>query len=619
MIYLPRAVLRAAFYSGLLTAVATSCGKKSDSGDGPAPAPELTLDAPTIEAGKATISYKSNTPDAHYSCRVDVDGKKGEYEECDPAGLEIKTQAGSSYKVYVKAISKSGQESQVSVRSFTAAGSPTQTGPGQSAADLSQVHTVIINRDAIGEINQQTRALVVRTSSVTLQFGVDGNVPAAELRYECRFGAEPKYSDCNGSSYTFANLTDGQSYSVGVRAVHRVTGQSAAEDSVTFSVAIATLQIPNASDLERATSGRVRLSLAGGCQSYRYFLDQSTAAAALTCQAATLSVNLDSQSLSRGSHSLTIERLAAQGGSQVSLSTSITFCKGACIAQGGQGSGNGGGGSSGDGGFGGSDGVPSWGSSLPLGQGYAVSLPDQMHVTEYSNYYGWDGLSFYQLVTGEDDLYSRIQDCRGRNKVRADYANPSGAVFTYCKTTPNEDEYKAQNGFKLAFNHVELASDMSSVPAGSSSNAPLVTPQGYERLNVSIFDVHFEYQSANSRFLNLCGGRKISWYRIPLVNQYFYWEIPSEAILYVCENDNLGNPVSGQRDQVWRIASFFFVRGAQFDVGTRDSHDCQCYPQSTDREAVEMVYMTNSPLSENQFARQAQGRILEVLQSTRPR
>ena len=151
-----RSVMRAVFYSGVVVAIA-SCSKKSSEDSQAAPAsPELTVGSPELSNGKAKITYKVADGDARYECRVDVEGQKGDYEDCDASGLELKTRAGANYKVYVKAISKSGGESRVIVRSFTAPGDqapPPAQQQGQAAqqgsADISQLKTKILNADEV--------------------------------------------------------------------------------------------------------------------------------------------------------------------------------------------------------------------------------------------------------------------------------------------------------------------------------------------------------------------------------------------------------------------------------------------------------------------------------------
>lgn len=607
MLFKSRALVRAAFYGGLLTIVAAGCDKKSSSDDGAAPAPELSVKAPEFVEGKAKITYQSPTADVRYECRVDVEDKAGEYEDCDPSGLEVKVRPGATYKVYVKAISKGGVESRAVVRSFVAPGAAAQQAPSpeqqqqQQAIDIAQLHTLIQNRDQLGQYDSLSGEVRVAATKVVFQFGIEGNAIApAELRYECRVGKEPKFQDCNGSSYTLDGLEDGGSYSIAVRAVSRTSGRMAQEDALAIRVAMPGISITNQSQLENSMTGQVRLSLQGSCQSYRYTIDGGVGAQP-TCQSGIITVDLDSQYLKPGSHKLVIEAASSQSGSQTSVSTSISFCARTCSGS--------------------TDAADQtapapgrmWPYQMALGSGFAWNLDQETHVTEYSTTKTTGVLNFFRIAQGDgpqmDPYYLGIEHCGGPWDLPVSRSNrfTNSPTYRYCQSTMPREVYKAENEFRLALNHIEVASNPHP-NAGWNTDS---TPPGYERISISVFDADYEYMNSRSRFWNLCQN---SWqknvYNIPMLNNFFRWDIPADVDFFTCEAI-LPNPISGEPEE-WRVGAFFALRGGRhMDFG------CGCsYP-----EAVEMVYMTRptaGTMFDFQFAQVAQSRILDGLIRTQP-
>lgn len=514
MLLKPRTVARAVFYGGLLTAIATACSKTNSSDDeAAAVSPDVSVATPELGDGKAKLTFKSSGADVHYECRVDVEDQKGEYEACDESGLEVKTRAGVSYKVYIKAISKNGLESRPAVRSFVGPGAIAPPAPGpnpgpapqeqQPAVDIATLRTQILNPGEFGRLDPSTHVLIVSGSRLTLQFGIEGDrIPAAELRFECRIGDEPRFKDCNGSSYSFEGLSYGPTYLISVRAIHRISGRIAMEDALSIKASLPPVVVDSGVPPPPPVSGPVH----------------------------------------------------------------------------------------------------PWGFEMALGSGFEVAVTPDLHVTEYSTSKTGGPLSFFRVKAGDglgmDPLYLGNEACFDRDEDRVSRRNTSGKVYSYCHATPLREAYKARNDFRLALNHIEVASEMQPV---ITANGQELTPPGYERIAISVFDADFELMNSHSRFWNLCANSawRKSVYQVPMLSSYFEWEMPANVDFFTCETV-IGNAVTGQSEN-WRVGAFFAIKGGAMDFGCGCSHP----------EAVEMVYMSRTAGElEYQFVKNAQRRIL---------
>ena len=320
------------------------------------------------------------------------------------------------------------------------------------------------------------------------------------------------------------------------------------------------------------------------------------------CSNGYLTLNLNDPALTAGKHSLVI---LARSEDAVVAASSISFCaKTSCSAS--------------------LDPLPppgapaqAWGSALVVGSGWGFRLTPDLHVTEYSTTKTTGVLNAYRVAEGQeaemDPLYLEAQQCGGLfdDRLPTRRKHPGGQVYQYCHSKMPREVYKELNEYRLALNHIEVASNMA--PVAIDEGGAMVTAPGYERIAVSVFDADYEFMNSRSRFWNLCQN---SWqrsvYQIPMMNQFFDWQLPSDVDFFTCEAI-LPNPISGQMEE-WRIGAFFAIKG-----GMRMDFGCNC--GNTYPEAVEMVYMMRPSLGtmfDFQFATRAQDRILGQLQRIVP-
>lgn len=234
--------------------------------------------------------------------------------------------------------------------------------------------------------------------------------------------------------------------------------------------------------------------------------------------------------------------------------------------------------------------------SLQVGGAYLLSVPEHMHVTEYSTSKTTGVLSVFRILPESDPNYLGNFECNESWDRKLVGISPSGTAFNYCHSTPTRGSFTRSNETRLANNHVEIATD------------PLeVTTENFERISVSIFDSDYEYVTPRSRFVNLCQDRRKSYIDVPMLNNFFLGRNPEQVRFWFCDTVVPGADGS---PEIWKVGMFNDV----------DSYDYNCRSCNYTR-AIEMVYMSR-PNSENllpeYFARSAQTRILKVLNKVLP-
>jgi hypothetical protein len=301
-------------------------------------------------------------------------------------------------------------------------------------------------------------------------------------------------------------------------------------------------------------------------------------------------LSLDLNSLPAGSYQLIVTAHSAAG--DIIAQTPTNFCARQC-----------------GGGMGGGSASLYFGNPIALGYGFKMRVPAGMHITEYSSSKTTGIMSTFRISPESDPFYLGNYACRFDFDRLTRRLSPAGAEFDYCHSTPTREIYKQMNEFRLANNHVEIASDADVMSQDGA------TPQGYQRLTVSVFDTDYEFMNSRSRFHNLCGNAPVRhvFQQLPMLNRFFLGQVPDRADFWSCNvkmSNALGGPV-----ETWRVGAFFSIRGGSY-VPTCSGPALCSYP-----EAVEMVFMAlASPenATPEDFAQQAQGAILSTLERSIP-
>lgn len=259
-------------------------------------------------------------------------------------------------------------------------------------------------------------------------------------------------------------------------------------------------------------------------------------------------------------------------------------------------SGNGNSGNSGDSGDQGNGGIRIGGlaSQLQVGSAYQIKVADGLHVTEYSTSKTTGVLSFFRIMN--DPYYLGNFGCENSYDRQFAQRSASGETMLYCHSTPTRDQYKGEHEFRLANNHVEVATDTA-----------LVTKESQERLTFSIFDEDYEFMTRRSRFKNVCQNSPRNYIDVPMIPNFFLGKNPETVRFWYC--DTYLSDVDGSAS-LWRVGAFYDI----------DHMDWDCNDCKYDR-AIESVYMVRANagvFTPYQFAKTAQVRILDLLTKITP-
>jgi hypothetical protein len=577
---------RAALWScAVLATFAIGCGKKDSKKDDNTSAKPEAISTSMTEVsateGQAKFRYSSNIKDAKFKCKLEIDGQAAEWQTCSADGISYSIPQGVPYKFSVKAIGPDGRESEVE----------TYTGAASEAKTL-ELFAEIIGKEAI-------RGTIVDQPTLKVQFATKGQVNPAELRYECRRENEADFRRCpNGDEYDFGQLIDGSQYGLAVRAVHDATKSVSAEDSIQFTVQLSKLVVTGEEQLREQKTGSVNLSI-----------NQMPNAAKVVCklngsqEIDCSPINLDS--LPTGSHSLDIAAIDAAG--KEIASSSIKFCAKACEAQ-------------------------PMVQVFQIGSFYEYMIPQDMHVTQYATTKTFNNqLSFYRVMADSDPYYVGNYGCYQDFDRRISAASPSGKVYDYCHTTPQRDLYKWLTDFRLANNHIEVA-----------TNADEINPYNHERIMINVFDTDYEFMHDRSRFEQLCMNKRGTIQKTPpirFMDRGFWGEnVKAEFFMCVAELASSG-PGLPQAGDEWWIGAFFISQDGlnypMYECFRNDwrkiVHTCDggCVEQIgynpqfcgdfRNPSLLEVVYMTKTPYREAvDFARAAQAAFLRNLQEVVP-
>lgn len=233
---------------------------------------------------------------------------------------------------------------------------------------------------------------------------------------------------------------------------------------------------------------------------------------------------------------------------------------------------------------------------VQIGSAYEVSVPVGMHITEYATSKTTGVLSFFRILPESDPYYLGNHSCaRDWDRVVAGM-DPAGETLLYCHSTPTRAAYKVHNEYRLAYNHVEVATDTN-----------LVTPEKQERVSISIYDADYDLMASTSRFNELCQNADKRKIDVPMIPNFFIGRNPETVDFFICD---VYLPDMNGRAVQWRVGSFYDVDHVDFNCD-----DCR-YPR-----AMETVYLSrvNSGIHlDANFARVAQKRIIDLVSKLTP-
>ncbi len=235
-------------------------------------------------------------------------------------------------------------------------------------------------------------------------------------------------------------------------------------------------------------------------------------------------------------------------------------------------------------------------NTLQVGSAYQIKVPAGLHVTEYSTSKTVGPLSFFRVTNDSDPYYLGNFSCENSWDRLFGSISAAGETLMYCHSTPTRAQYKDEHEFRLANNHVEVATDTS-----------LVTKESQERLTFSIFDEDFEFMTSRSRFKNACQNSPRNFIDVPMIPNFFLGKNPETVRFWYC--DTYISDVDGS-SSLWRIGAFYDI----------DHMDWNCSDCRYDR-AIESTYMVRANagvFTPYQFAKTAQVRILDLLTKITP-
>jgi hypothetical protein len=248
---------------------------------------------------------------------------------------------------------------------------------------------------------------------------------------------------------------------------------------------------------------------------------------------------------------------------------------------------------------------------MQIGDFYAFTVPDGMHVTEYSTNKTYNtSLDFYRISTTSDPFYLGNYPCKGQFDQQVTFSgDSSGTMYNYCQSTPPEDVFKWLMSATIANNHLEVA-----------TNAPLVTEEQHEYIDINVFDANYEYMTGRSRFETLCLNQHGNITLSPpmaVINQEFWGTGPVLANFVMCTTDLTSTPVgtlptldpTGWRNSWWVGAFFISSSGQQlphFECLTQQDetygspaqlyhYDPQFCGAFANPSLLEVTYVTKTP------------------------
>jgi len=529
--------------------LASSCSKKKSDDSPAAPVLQTKIDAvQLVGTSVAQISYSASDESAEFQCKSDIDGQAGTWATC-PTGSQTVKITGNSHLFFVKAVLANGTEDATPASRDLASLLLINGGNNQN----SSLVTVIKDKASISPVYSKTKLIV--------QFSLQNpdQVNSSDVRFECKSGTEVDFRPCqdtagNTNAYEFGTLTDGNSYTLSVRAALISTQQKGVEEVLTFKVDLSAGPQLNVNGIDALQNGQVgrnyTLSIDGSqAQSYTCTLDGT----AINCASGQFRVTPTS-----GSHSLSI--IGLDGNGEEVASRTVNYCMGSGC------------GDSGD--------AMITNQPIALGTFFEFYMPLGMHLESYSSTKTFDGaLEYYNVANPNAMNYG----CFGQRYEVIPLRSPGldgngGETYSYCHGTTTRDFFKGMSDYRFANNHIGALTDSG------------IEDKAY--MQVQAFDADHEFMNEQSLFKNDCQNRPteaISF--VPLFRDFFWGN--ALGTVYKCDAYNSGSGLGGALER-WKVAYVFIAEGGNLpafnttNFGTCTSTVTPCSFKY--KKAIEIVY-----------------------------
>jgi hypothetical protein len=202
----------------------TSCGTKEDKSSKAEKTPSVEITGIQQQAGgNQLITYKADSTDVSYECKVETTASIGQWQACDASGLQVKPAEGT---ILVSVRAKRGETLSVVATKLISAPAPQPS--ASPSAQPSQLQAVIAEKS-----NPQSAEL--QNGEVQISFTALG-AQAHEVRFECKIGDLGQFEACQ-SPLKVQRLVSGQIPSISVRPVKIATGEVGLVDTIMFNQA----------------------------------------------------------------------------------------------------------------------------------------------------------------------------------------------------------------------------------------------------------------------------------------------------------------------------------------------------------------------------------------------
>jgi hypothetical protein len=547
-----------------------ACSKKEEKEE---PQIKRSTDAWVVDAneddGVARIKYASADPNATYKCMIvrESDILSGTWQDCPANGIEIPVDGGVKYVFKVKAIVNGKEEGKPYTHVFVS-----QT----------NIKTQIITEQNI------TSTYTLPTLSV--QFGIEGTDEINNYEYQCMRENETAFSLCpDQNTYDFSELIDGGHYTLTVQALHKRNGAKAKSASLSFDVKLAEIEVTGQDQLENSLTGIVDLEFVVSAQNVECSLIGQTSESASDFEDCTNGYQIPLDRMQSGPYSLIINARNRNG--QTVANKVIHFCARSCETIG--------------------QAVEPVLQSFQVGSFYEFAIPEGMHVTEYATTKTYNNsLSFYRVMSDSDPHYIGNYSCDRLFDRKIQASTPAGEILDYCHSTPTSDLYKWLSDYRLANNHIEVATDHDIIQQDQFS---------HERIMINVFDRDYEFMRSRSRFEQLCMNRIGAISHTPAIAlvQDFWLADELRAEFWMCDTSLVGSGLGLPGSEEWRIGAFFIVHDGDGFPDLACSENCN-YKNPSLLEVVYMARPNTSNWVAEVFARTAQERLLPNLRRIQP-
>jgi len=202
-------------------------------------------------------------------------------------------------------------------------------------------------------------------------------------------------------------------------------------------------------------------------------------------------------------------------------------------------------------------------TEMLLGNFYKFTVPQGMHVTEYSSSATIGRtIDAFRIRTESDPTY--VGNTRCDESFSTDFMalSPAGEPLKYCNFTPNDNLFKYLTDARWANNHLAVGTDASVVGQN---------PQAQEAIMINLFDQEPEFRRERTRFWDLCknavGGRLDVINNITLTLNF--WGMPVQANFWTCTTVLSVRKPNGLPEYAYFRVGTFFITDRDEASGTQ--------------------------------------------------